>query len=279
MSLRSHVRRPFVLVAALGLASALGAAACANRVDSVEEAPVQTERQAWQGPVSVVVEAALTHGELTVEQHAAIAAVGDRANVTREHKREMKEKLRASVSDIVRDGTVDSQKFDVVMDDAMRAIEERMVFTAEALGEVHQLLDADQRAAVAEALREHIADRYEQKAKRAEKRGKLEKLAAHLMLTGVQLDELKKVKKELIGERKGLRPSRGELEALVDAFEGDDFRAAVDAFHDGKLKVMRERVTRVAEHTDTALSLLSDEQRDVLAELIELGPEQAGLEH
>lgn len=268
--------RPYVLVAALGLASALGVAACANRVDSTEP-PVQIERQAWQGPVSVLVEAALDHGELTAEQQAAIAAIGDRVEISKESKRAMKDRMRASVSDIVRDGTVDSEKFEAVIDDAMSAVEERMRITADAVGEIHSLLDAEQRAVVADALREHIAARYEKKAKRAEKRGHFKKVAAHLMLTGVQLDELKKVKNELISEKKGLRPSRAELEALVDAFEGDDFRAAVDTFHEGKLKIMRERVVRVAEHGDTALSLLTDEQRDVLAELIELGPERAGL--
>jgi Spy/CpxP family protein refolding chaperone len=283
MSLRAHVNRRAIVAASVGFASIVAVAACTNRVDSTQDVPVKTTaeqvRPARQGPVKVVVEAALERGELTKEQHAALIAIRDRVEVERRDRRATKERLRASASDIVRSGTADSEQFEGAVDEALDAIEQRMRITSKALHEVHELLQKEQRSAVASALRSRIAERFERRAKRAEKRNRFKKVVGYLMLTDVQVAGLKKVREEVLGDRKDLRPSREELEALVDAFEGDDFGAAMESFQTAKLRLMRGRVAHLAAHADTALSLLTDEQRDLLAELIEVGPEAAGLKN
>lgn len=279
MSLRAHVNRR-ALVVAVGFASIVAVVACTNRVDSTQDVPVKTVeevRPARQGPVQVVVEAALERGEMTTEQHAAIISIRDRFDAERRDRRETKERLRTSASDIVRSGTADSEQFDGAVDEALDAIEQRMRITSKALYEVHELLQEEQRSEVASALRSRIAERFERRAKRAEKRERFKKVVGYLMLTDVQVAGLKKVREEVLGDRKDLRPSREELEALVDAFEGDDFGAAMESFQTAKLKLVRGRVAHLAAHADTALSLLTDQQRDLLAELIEVGPEAAGL--
>jgi len=280
MSLRAHVNRRALVVASVGFASIVAVAACTNRVDSTQDVPVKTVeevRPARQGPVQVVVEAALERGELTTEQHAAIISIRDRFDAERRDRRETKERLRASASDIVRSGTADSDQFDGAVDEALDAIEQRMRITSKALYEVHELLQEEQRSEVASALRSRIAERFERRAKRAEKRERFKKVVGYLMLTDVQVAGLKKVREEVLGDRKDLRPSREELEALVDAFERDDFGAAMESFQTAKLKLVRGRVAHLAAHADTALSMLTDQQRDLLAELIEVGPEAAGL--
>jgi hypothetical protein len=80
------------------------------------------------------------------------------------------------------------------------------------------------------------------------------------------------IKKELVGDGQKLRPSRDELDALVDAFEGDDFRTALDTLHERKAKLLRAHVGRVGDRTDTVLSIFTPEQRDLLADLILDGP-------
>lgn len=227
----------------------------------------------------MVVETALERGELTAEQHATITAVGARFEADRERRHELRERLRVAASDVVRVGTTESEVFDKAMKEAVEAMEAHMTLTADAVAEVHGALEPSQRALVGDALRERLAARYERKADRANKKVRFKKVAAHLALSGVQIDELKQLKKELIGDKKELRPTREELEALIDAFEGEPgaFRLAVSNFHGEKLELLRQGSVRVGKHADTALSLLSAEQRDVLADLIELGPEEAGL--
>jgi Spy/CpxP family protein refolding chaperone len=277
MTLRA---RPFV-AASLGIASIVAVAACAQRVEDGQDVPVTTAAEVHHGrhgPLNVVVEAAFEHGELTAEQNAVIVSIRDRVEAERQNRRATKERLRVSARDIVRSGTADSEQFDMAVEEAVLAIEARMRITSSALSEVHATLDAHQRSAVAEALRARIAERFERRAKRAEKHERFKKVVGYLMLTEVQLAGLKKLRTEILGDEQELRPSRVELEALVDAFEGDEFGAAVELYQARKLKLIRGRMSHLANHADTALSLLTDEQRDLLAELIEVGPEAAGLD-
>ena len=69
------------------------------------------------------------------------------------------------------------------------------------------------------------------------------------------------------GERE--RDPEDEILALIEAFRSDDFGAALDGFEEGKLELIRQRMTSVGEHTNTVLSLLNHNQRTLLAEVIE----------
>ena len=62
------------------------------------------------------------------------------------------------------------------------------------------------------------------------------------------------------------------MHALVDAFEGDDFGAALDALHAEKAEFLRAHVARAGDRTDTVLAIFTPEQRDLLADLILEGP-------
>jgi hypothetical protein len=261
------------------VATFLGVAACTSRVDGTQDMPAETVSKVHeerQGPVRAVVDAALEVGDLSAGQRAGILAIDERVEAEKWSSRATKERLRASASDIVRSGSADSELFAAATKEAMVAIEQRMRITSDAMKGVHARLDARQRSAVATALRAQLAERYERKAKRAERRERFKKVVGYLMLNDAQVEGLKKLRKELVGEHGHLRPSRDELEALVAAFEMDDFEAAIEAYQAGKLKIMRERVVHAAEHANTALSMLTEEQRDLLADLIEFGPAAAG---
>jgi hypothetical protein len=267
-------KRTWILIASVGIASSAFVAACTAEVDEKPKVEQLQERSHHRGPVTHVIEAARAHGSLTAEQVAAIDAIEARVDIAKEDKAAIKDKLRTAASTVVRSGTADSEQFDEAVDVAMTAVEERIALVSESLAEIHGMLDADQRAAVADALRTRIAERYEARKQRRAHRKGLSKLASRLMLDADQQEKLKAMKKELLSDRKRLRPSREELESLIDAFEGDDFVAAMDTFHAEKLALLRTRVADAGAHADTMLSLLDDKQRKALAELIELGPDE-----
>src|SRR5690606_36052649 len=144
-------RRPWLIAATLGLASAAFVAASATRVE--EPPKVERERHGHQGPVEVIVEEALALGELSTEQRAAISGIGERAAANHDADREaLEEELRGSASAIVRSGTTDSDEFDDALARAMDAFEQRTKVSRDAVVEIHGLLDAEQRAAVADGL-------------------------------------------------------------------------------------------------------------------------------
>src|SRR5690606_18101097 len=125
-----------------------------------------------------------------------------------------------------------------------------------ALEEIHGLLEPEQRAVVADSIRARLDERFgERKDREKGRRDGVQRLASHLLLSPKQVDELMALKKELVGEKRELRPSREELYGLVDAFEGEDFGATLDTMLEGKSKVLRARVARAGERTDKVLSI------------------------
>ena len=105
------------------------------------------------------------------------------------------------------------------------------------------------------------------------------RLVSYLVLSSFQIKQLQAIKKELLGEKKHLRPSRDELLALVDAFEGEDFSSTLDSFRARKLAILRDRVTHAGSRTDTVLSVLTPEQRDLLADSDSRRPEPGASWH
>lgn len=238
---------------------------------------MQDTQRDHRDPVRIVVDAALASGTLDTAREARLVAIADRVEAAQQDKAELKRELRVSASEVVRSGTTNTARFDDAVDKALSALEARAQLTIDAVTEVHALLDGEQRAAVAAALRDHLAQRVAARERRAKRRDGFKKVATHLMLTGAQLDEIRDVRKELLQDKEGLRPTRAQLEALIDAFAGDDFAAAVASFHDAKRDILRAHVAKVGDRADLVLSLLAEDQRELLAELIELGPEAVGL--
>lgn len=259
----------------------LGAAACAATVEDqrVPEDEVTAkelaahEHRHFRGPVNVVIEAVRSHGNLSPEQDRALRTISSELEQDHASHRETKEQLRASAVAIVRSGTSSTAEFDQAVGRAVRTIEQRMDRSAEALEEIHGLLDSGQRASVAAALRQRVEEKYQRRADDARHHDRgVRRLASHLMLSTLQIDKLKAMKKELIGEKERLRPSREELLSLIDAFEGDHFRGALNAFRAKKSVVLRAHMARAGERTDSVLSILTPAQRDLLADLIKDGP-------
>jgi hypothetical protein len=276
---RTRLSRIAVAVGAVALVG-VGAAACAAKVDQPKDEAAAQELDAqrqhrFKSPVTVVIDAARLHGDLTAEQEQTIDEIDFELEGNRERWIALRDKLRASAANIVRAGSARSEEFNQAFGEAVRAMEEHAQESTVAIEEIHAILEPEQRAAVGDALRAYIDEKFGPKPERErEKRRRdgFQRFAAHLMLSNWQIDKLMEARKELIGEKRDLRPSKEELYALVDAFEGEEFSAAVTEFHAKKSRLLRARMARAGERTDTVLSIFTPEQRDLLAELIVEGP-------
>ncbi|MBK7585916.1 MAG: hypothetical protein IPI67_37735 [Myxococcales bacterium] len=266
----------------------VGTVACATTVDDgaqqKREITAKELRaragQGHRGYVGVVLDTVRARGNLSAEQAVRLAAIEADLKDDLGGRRELGDKLRASAVAVVRSGSADSNDFDQSVALATGAIAERMQRSVDALDEVHAVLLTDQRKAVAVALRARIDEKFGAKRDDAQyKHDGFGRLAKKLVLSRLQIDKLQAMKKELIGEKQQLRPSREELDQLVDAFEGEDFSARLESFRAKKAKILRARIAEAGERTDSVLGVLSTEQRDVLADLIEGGLYQVLLGH
>lgn len=279
MKSQAQRRSRLVRIAAVtGTVALLGAAACAAQVQekpkdddvTVQEITAKKGRH-FKRPVQVVIETVRAHAGLTIEQEQTLDEIVAELEEERGTHKQLREKFRSSAVAIVRSGTTDSEEFDRTVDEAVSVFEKRARRHADALDEIHAILDADQRAAVAAALRVQIDEKLGGGRDHQRHREGFRRFASHLMLSKLQLDKIETLKKELVGEKQRLRPTREELHALVDAFEGEDFRTALDEFHQKKLAILREHIADAGERTDSALAILTPEQRVLLADLIQDG--------
>ncbi len=260
-------RRWFVRAAIAGSAVlALGISACAERIANSQSEPARDSSSS--GPVQLVIDAALERGELTDAQEAKVIAISERVAEAKRNKRERKKQLRGAAGAIVRDGGTDQAAIDRAVDQAMVVVAERVRVGADALKELHALLDVDQRALVAEEVRERWAEKKERR--RNKERGRhFAKRASDLMLSAVQVEAFQKARRDFMSGKKELRPSDEQIEDLIDAFEGPDFAAQLDALCKEKQSLARERLTESASRVEDVLSVLSEDQRHLLADLIE----------
>jgi len=257
--------KTLALVAVLGLAPITGVAACS----SGEEAPAEkVEAPQARGPAAILIGETLDWGELSVDQEAAVLTIHEDLILDHDTRSEMKKELRAAAAGVVRAGHAESPEFKEAVERALVVVEERMLASSNAIKDVHQLLQPDQRVLVADALRVRIED-HREKAELREHDARFKNVAKKLMLSSLQIDKLKMLRNKASDDHKHGPPSHEEILALVDAFEREDFAATLDEFNEAKREKMREHVARAGEHAGTALSLLEGHQRVLLADLIE----------
>ncbi len=281
-----HRRVAFAAAGALALS---GAVACAANVD---EKPKEQEVAAkdlsadqsarahrhYRSPVNIIIDAARAKADLTPAQASSLTTIEAELRLDHESKRELGKRLKKSAIAVVRSGDTNSKDFEQSVSEALSAMEERMQQKVDAAEEIHGTLDESQRAAVATVLRAEIDKKFGPRPE-ADKRRKdgIKKFTAQLMLSTFQVDKLKAIKKEMMGEKERLRPTRAELNQLVDAFEGEDFRTALNAYHAKKVKVLRQHFADAGQRTDTILSVFTPEQRALMADMIQEGPKKVML--
>lgn len=291
--------RPLSLLAVLSTVSGLAAiSGCvADRsvpeegAEARAEAAAQAEADAeahreerLRGPVGAVIRAAREEAELTAAQRERVDAVAEDMRALRAERHATHRRMRQSAAAIVRAGSADTERFRRAVDAAVGVIEERVQASSDALVELHGILDVEQRGLVADRLQERLDEhrrRHERHhERRHERRGRFGKLAGKLALSAMQIDQLKRmrdeIREQLVGEHQRVRPRHEEIEALIDAFRTEGFERSLDSFQAERLERVRGNIGTVGEHTDTVLGLLTEDQRYLLADAIEIGPEAMG---
>jgi hypothetical protein len=286
MKSRAQLRFARLLVVAAGAAALATTAACASGGDEPEPREEPTEGQAQQEmratPLETIIDAAREDAVLTASQEDELDALLDEAAGERESFRALRAEIRRVAVDVVRADTADAATRERLVAEAVRAVEERVRRSLDALEAVHAVLTPEQRAAVAGNLRvrleEHVEERLEARRERRREHAKareadgLRRLAAYLLLSPEQVEELQAIQKEMLAEKKRLRPRAEELHALIDAFEGEHFGEALDALHEEKSRILRVRFARASDKAGTVLGILTAAQRELLADLILEGP-------
>jgi len=263
----SKMRRHLVL-AALALSSATAVAACAS-TEEEKEPTVQEVRHHQRGALNAVIEASMEAADLTTDQRAEIETIRDRFRPDDETRRKLREEMRSTASEVVRDGTTQTERFEAAVERAATAIEARIEMSSLAVKDVHELLTPEQRTAVAGVLRERVDQKWG-KVRRDRHEG-FRQFTTELALTPEQIAEIEKVRDRVMGQSKRLRPSAEELYDLIAAFETEDFAVALDDFHAEKAPLLRDKLADAGDNADAVLGILEDEQRALLADIIEEG--------
>lgn len=286
MSTRAQGLRFARLATLAGTVALAGTAACAGGEEPRREEAAERERhaearQAWRAPGTMVLDVVREEVTLRADQEEELEALAAEYEGEGEGFRALHEDLRLAAADAVRAGRADREELDRAVAEGLLAVDERIQHMLDGVEDLHAILDADQRAAVADVLRERLDEaqarreerRAERRAARASGEDGFGRFASYLVLSRSQVDKLVALRKEL-GEERRVAPTREEFDALIDAFESDDVRPALDALHDTKSKILQVRVARASDKADTVLSIFTESQRELLADLIIEGPEK-----
>lgn len=280
-------RQALALAATVSLA-VTGAIACTAKVEegSKETAKVDVREstkalthegrrhQHLHGPLRIVLQAARADASLSDAQLESLAAIESDLKRERAGRKALRERLKRSAVAVVRAGNADSPEFDASVKEAISAFKERADQHADALEEIHGVLTPAQRSAVAIKLRAHVAEQLGAPRDTKRREEGFKRFANELMLSTLQVEKLRTMKTELLGETQRLRPTAEEAYALIDAFEGDDFRTALNAYRAKKLAILEKRVESAGQRTNSVLSIFTAEQRTLIADLILEGPKK-----
>lgn len=266
---RLSTRSIWALAAVVGATSAVAGTACGT----AEQPPAETLQQ-WHGPIGFVIDATLEGTDVSDQQAVTLRRIHESVRMDSAKRAQIHDEVKAAAIDVLRIGDADTaQSHDAVMRGAT-VMERRILEINRAIEEVHATLDDRQRVAVAGVFRDRINQRFGHADAEVRRKNAFVRFTKYMAMTALQIAQLETLRDMLRdeAEHESVHPTREELLALVDAFEGDDFGEAVDAFHARKIRIMHKRFGVAWAHTNTVLSIFNDNQRVLLADLIDRGP-------
>jgi Spy/CpxP family protein refolding chaperone len=262
--------------------SALGAAACsrasttadpavdqAAQAESTQEA---TPGAAQRGPGHQIF-AQVAALDLRDDQRAAVSEIEQNLAADMAPHGETLRQVAQLLADSIERGQIEPA--DAAAQQAALAasvLDAKASFTG-AMNDVHDVLDADQRAALVAQLQEQ-RERYQARGAEAEHpHGPIAKLALELGLGEEQKaalrDEVRKHVEAIFPDRKAHRlESEARMQAMADAFVTDSFDAADFDLGGGAEQALQSFSTIAAHAVDVSGRVLSAPQRQALAALI-----------
>jgi hypothetical protein len=259
---------PLSLIMVIGCSTPEFEAEQARKAQQVQE---QEQAALPHGPPGKVLKAAMERLDLRPEQRRELDALHAEvlektAGVLAQHTG-----LVTNLSNVIRGGSLDVERLRASIGSFASSVHGLKPVFINAMNRGHKVLDTDQRAKLAQILKEH----HEKRAKGCEGHKHFKRLGAKIGITDQQREQFKQLvmanmtaeERAQMEQRK--RTWRERHAAALEAFKRDDFDAAkLPAFNrPPRDRLKAERVVRVL---NLALPMLRPEQRVQLAKSIEL---------
>jgi Spy/CpxP family protein refolding chaperone len=278
---RALLTSALVVVASVSLSACGASASVEEEVDS-PEAAVESSEQASEphrrGPGAMIVDTALEELELTTDQRAKVQGLFTKTAPSAE-AREAHLARAKELADAVRDGKVDPSAFP-----KPEGKPDKRAEFAKDLDALHALLTPAQRADLVAALRDRMPEGPPEGKGRGRggegprgRGGPLGFLLHDLGLSDAQRTSIETALGDAgVGPKGRARPDvedmKRKIEAALDAFEKDGFEAA-DVLPEPPAGAGPHELIEVLA---VVVPLLTDEQREQLADRIEEGPMRRG---
>jgi Spy/CpxP family protein refolding chaperone len=260
-------------VAALGLAGCSGgpgtsAPAPAAEAQAAEKTPTETAETPKHGPAGWFFRqvAAL---DLRDDQRVAVTALQETLHAEMTPHREAVRQAMLGLADAVELGKLDATKADEQKAQLLAAAAEVKASFATAINGVHDTLDAPQRVALVERLKEQ----HEGHAREGGPKHGLAKLAYAVGLTEAQqaaiADAFNEGLDELVPQRKARREQwEAKMKAMGEAFVTDDFDAADFDLADHTVEALTSGIQMASRAVDVSNRVLSEGQRRLAADWV-----------
>lgn len=218
-----------------------------------------------------VLASALGHVALRADQQSSVDKVKADLDGQAAPVREAKAKLGAALADQVRAGKVDRAALGPLVDGLVDAVTQTKPAFQQALNDLHGTLDAKQRVALVDAVKDEMKEMRGNGGHDGHAR--FEKMAKDLALTEAQIDTIKaQVKTEIAGNFAAHRGERGAMKAKMEkvgeAFASDSFDAKALDVGDGGATFARRRSEMIEAVIEAAVPVLTPAQRGLLADQI-----------
>jgi hypothetical protein len=255
-------------VAAVALGVASGAQVARADESARPCAPSQEQAQAAQPPARAaarpsagLLEESLRTLSLRADQRARIAAVAASIAPSREATRAARAALLAALAAQVERGDVDPQALRAKIDAAVNAEASERATERAALEQLHGILDAGQRAAMADTMESRLAA-WEPRETRA---GELRRITAELRLTRAQRAAVAALLRGApIPHDLPPRAAKSIERRIAEAFRSEDF-VMEHVVHDDTRATAAARLARFVGLAARIAHLLAPEQRHIAA--------------
>lgn len=280
---------------ALVLGAALGTVGCGTAVGEPEE-PAAAEQavaqeqvadqgQALKGPLGHL-ERVLSELELRADQKKTVDGILAELSQKSEPIRQARAEGAKELAKQVRAGQVDRAALEARRDAMAKAGEAMVPAFQDAANKLHAALDANQRAELVEKLREHRGRGHHAEGNHhgpggqmgmMGPMGQMKEMAERIGITEEQRGQIREAMKaswEKHREQKEdmrakFEEGREKMRAFADAFVSDSFDAKKFEFPGPPGGMMRHGGDRMVKFVETAMPILTPEQRAKLADEIE----------
>lgn len=284
---------------ALVLGASLGVVGCGTAVGEPEEPAAAeqavqekagAEKQGMKGPLGRFARV-LSEMELRADQQKTVDALMADLEQKAEPIRKAKADGAKELAKQVRAGKVDRAALEAQRDAIAKAAEAMVPAIQDAANKLHATLDADQREALIEKVREHRGHHGggkhhgpgeargpgEHRVGPGGRMAQMKEMAERLGITEAQRDQIRDAMKASFEQHKGekgdmhakFEEGREKMKAFAEAFVSDSFNAKEFDFKGPLSGMMHHGGGRMLHFVETAMPILNAEQRVKLADEIE----------